>query len=110
MTTPTTQFDKIYRGTHVEAGSKYRYPRRHPLLKIASGFRIATGGMAWKGEESDVAMATGDIKWAQWLRVARNFQLRIGLKDRKRETFDGFMREVRTICFYLLHASDAEFT
>jgi structure-specific recognition protein 1 len=53
--------------------------------------------MAWKGEQGEqvVAMATADIKWAQWLRVARNFQLRVGLKDRRREIFDGFMREVR---------------
>lgn len=52
--------------------------------------------MAWKGEESEgvTAMSKDDIKWAQWLRVARNFQLRVGLKDRKRETFDGFLREV----------------
>jgi hypothetical protein len=52
--------------------------------------------MAWKGEESEgvVAMSSADIKWAQWLRVARNFQLRVGLKDRRRETFDGFAREV----------------
>jgi structure-specific recognition protein 1 len=55
--------------------------------------------MAWKGEQGEgvVAMATADIKWAQWLRVARNFQLRVGLKDRRREIFDGFMREVRYI-------------
>lgn len=40
-------------------------------------------------------MAANDIKWAQWLRVARNFQLRVGLKDRRKETLDGFLREVR---------------
>jgi structure-specific recognition protein 1 len=52
--------------------------------------------MAWKGENSEgvAAMSSADIKWAQWLRVARNFQLRVGLKDRSRETFDGFTREV----------------
>lgn len=52
--------------------------------------------MAWKGEDSEgvAAMSSADIKWAQWLRVARNFQLRVGLKDRSRETFDGFTREV----------------
>ena len=41
-----------------------------------------------------VAMQASDIKWAQWIRVARNYQLRVGLKDRSRETFDGFVREV----------------
>lgn len=38
-----------------------------------------------------------DIKWAEWLRVARNFQLRVGLKEKgKRVTFDGFVKEVRS--------------
>jgi len=59
-------------------------------------FRIAASGMAWKGEEGEAvtALSSADIKWAQWLRVARSFQLRVGLKDRRRETFDGFIREV----------------
>jgi structure-specific recognition protein 1 len=59
--------------------------------------RVASSGMAWKGIDTGevIAVAGGDIKTAQWLRVARGFQLRIGLKDRKRETFDGFKREVR---------------
>ncbi|KIK26758.1 hypothetical protein PISMIDRAFT_635670 [Pisolithus microcarpus 441] len=75
----TTQFDKIYHGLSPEVGK----------------FRVANSGMAWKGEENEkvVALPSGDIKWAQWFRVARNFQLRVGLKDRRRETFDGFMRE-----------------
>ncbi|KAH9948881.1 SSrecog-domain-containing protein, partial [Amylocystis lapponica] len=75
----TTQFDRVYHGLSPEIGK----------------FRIASSGMAWKGEESDnmVAMSSEDIKWAQWLRVARNYQLRVGLKDRSREIFDGFMRE-----------------
>jgi len=60
--------------------------------------------MAWKGEETEVVpMAAGDIKWAQWLRVARNFQLRVGLKDdRRRETFDGFMREASPLVHLFL--------
>ncbi|EGN98471.1 hypothetical protein SERLA73DRAFT_109982 [Serpula lacrymans var. lacrymans S7.3] len=75
----TTQFDKIYHGIAQEVGK----------------FRVAASGMAWKGEESEgvIALPSGDIKWAQWLRVARNFQLRIDMKDRRRETFDGFARE-----------------
>ncbi|KZT67257.1 SSrecog-domain-containing protein [Daedalea quercina L-15889] len=75
----TTQFDRIYHGLSPELGK----------------MRIAASGMAWKGEDSDkmVAMSSADIKWAQWLRVARNYQLRVGLKDRSRETFDGFSRE-----------------
>jgi POB3-like N-terminal PH domain len=65
---------------------------------------MATQGLAWKALEGDtqVAIPSGDIKWAEWIRVARNFQLRIGLtiskksgKDSEpnRETFDGFQRE-----------------
>ncbi|OAX42151.1 SSrecog-domain-containing protein [Rhizopogon vinicolor AM-OR11-026] len=75
----TTQFDKIYHGLSFEVGK----------------FRVAASGMAWKGEENEgvTALPSADIKWAQWYRVARNFQLRVGLKDRRRETFDGFLRE-----------------
>ncbi|RDB17790.1 FACT complex subunit POB3 [Hypsizygus marmoreus] len=79
----TTQFDRIFHGLSSEVGK----------------FRVAASGMAWKGAESDgvVLMAANHIDWVQWLRVARNFQLRIGLKDEKREyrieKFDGFMRE-----------------
>lgn len=59
--------------------------------------RVANSGMAWKGIDSGevVAIGGGDIKSAQWLRVARGFQLRVVHKDRKRDTFDGFKREVR---------------
>lgn len=53
--------------------------------------------MAWKGADSEgvTAVPSGDIKWAQWLRVARQFQLRVGLRDHRKEKFDGFAREVR---------------
>lgn len=60
--------------------------------------------MAWRGEDSGetIAVPAEDMKWAQWVRVARNYQLRIGLghkdkkaSDKKRQTFDGFVREVR---------------
>ncbi|KIJ62610.1 hypothetical protein HYDPIDRAFT_30210 [Hydnomerulius pinastri MD-312] len=75
----STQFDKIYHGLSPEVGK----------------FRVAASGMAWKGEENEAvtAIPSDEIKWAQWFRVARNFQLRIGLNNRRRETFDGFMRE-----------------
>ncbi len=66
-----------------------------PLINFTE-FRVAATGMAWKGVESEgvTAMQAPEIKWAQWLRVARNFQLRVGLAGHKKETFDGFMREV----------------
>ncbi|KAG6891514.1 hypothetical protein C0992_005048 [Termitomyces sp. T32_za158] len=79
----TTQFDRIYHGLSSEVGK----------------FRVAASGMAWKGMDSEgvVAIPANHIDWAQWIRVARNFQLRIGLKDDKREyrteKFDGFLRE-----------------
>ena len=42
-----------------------------------------------------VSVPAAEIKWAVWMRVARNFRLRIGLKDKgRRENFDGFMRDV----------------
>ncbi|KAN0139840.1 SSrecog domain containing protein [Lactarius tabidus] len=75
----TTQFDRIYHGLSPETGK----------------FRVAASGMAWKAEETEnvTAMSSTDIKWAGWLRVARGFQLRVGMKDRRREVFDGFERD-----------------
>ena len=72
--------------------------------------------MAWRGEEHpDVtAIPAQSIKWAQWMRVARNYQLRVGHKDQKeqtgadtkpkdmkRDTFDGFAREVRSFSYLI---------
>ena len=65
---------------------------------------MANQGLAWKALEGDaqVAIPQQDIKWAEWIRVARNFQLRIGLSisknsgkdsERNHETFDGFQRD-----------------
>ncbi|KAF8073884.1 structure-specific recognition protein-domain-containing protein [Lyophyllum atratum] len=79
----TTQFDRIYHGLSSEVGK----------------FRVAASGMAWKGADSEgvIAIPANHIEWAQWMRVARGFQLRIGMKDDKREyraeKFDGFARE-----------------
>jgi structure-specific recognition protein 1 len=58
--------------------------------------RMASTGLGWKGDMQGVAttVAAGDMKWMQWLRVGRGFQLRIGLKsERRRITFEGFPRE-----------------
>ncbi len=57
--------------------------------------------MAWKGVDAEgvVTITSADIKWAQWMRVARAFQLRVGLKDHSRENFQGFQREVRSLLF-----------
>ncbi|KAG5646520.1 hypothetical protein DXG03_003287 [Asterophora parasitica] len=81
----TTQFDRIFHGLSPEIGK----------------FRVAGSGMAWKGAESEgvVAIPANHVDWIQWIRVARGFQLRVGLRDDKREhrteKFDGFAREVR---------------
>jgi structure-specific recognition protein 1 len=74
------------------------------MMKCHVEFRVAASGMAWKGAESEgvTAMASTDIKWAQWMRVARGSQLRIGMKDHKREKFDGFSREVRIFSIAVL--------
>ncbi len=86
---------------------------RHPQLgyKRFAELRVAASGMAWRGEDQGevTAIPSGSIKWAQWIRVARNYQLRVGHKDQKesngkdtkpkdtkRDTFDGFARDV---CF-----------
>lgn len=76
----STTIDHIYHGLSPEVGK----------------FRIAASGIGWKPEENDkepIGHSAENIKWAQWMRVARNYQLRVGLKDRSRETFDGFTRE-----------------
>ena len=59
-------------------------------------FRIAQSGMGWKGEESAAtkSIPSADVKWVQWLRVARNYRIRVAMKDGTRATFDGFSRDV----------------
>lgn len=60
--------------------------------------RVAPSGVAWKGVSSEEVtyVQAVDLKWAQWIRVARGFQLRLGLRDHKKHKFDGFIREVTT--------------
>ena len=68
---------------------------------VYSELRVGPQGVAWKplegeGDMKSIMVQANDIKWAEWLRVARNFQLRVGLKEKgKRVTFDGFVKEVR---------------
>ena len=58
---------------------------------------MASSGLAWMNNETKavVTIAADDLKWASWMRVARNFRLRLGLDKGKRENFEGFTREVR---------------
>ena len=74
---------------------------------------MASSGMAWMNNETKdvVSVPAADIKWASWFRVARNFRLRVGLKDKsRRENFDGFMRDVSclvlTLYTYLIGIQD----
>lgn len=58
--------------------------------------RMAGTGLGWKGDFEAKANTIGaaDLKWMQWIRVARGFQLRIGLKGEKRRVaYEGFERE-----------------
>jgi POB3-like N-terminal PH domain len=73
-------------------------------------FRVASSGMAWRGEDAEnvVAMSSTDIKWVRWLRVARGFQLRVGLKDRRREVFEGFERDVSYLLLQLMNSHSNE--
>jgi hypothetical protein len=55
------------------------------------------GGMAQTGINAEQPPYLNNL-----YRVARNFQLRVLLKEgRRRETFDGFLREVRSLVFAL---------
>lgn len=77
-----------------------RHTDQFRMNNIITEIRIGPQGMAWKPLDAEAAaqpvtIAAADVKWAEWLRVARNFQLRVGLKEKgKRVTFDGFLKEV----------------
>jgi structure-specific recognition protein 1 len=67
---------------------------------IFAELRIGASGISWRSSEDGriVNVPVHDLKWVEWLRVARNFQLRVGLKgDRRREAFDGFLRQVSVV-------------
>lgn len=100
----TTQFDKIYHGINKEVGSTSHVASSpfHDVQINLTEFRVAASGMAWKAIDAEpvVAMGSKEIKWAQWLRVARGYQLRVGLINHRKETFDGFQREVLNVPVY----------
>lgn len=104
----TTEFDHIYLGLSPEVGSKCIITARLAYIDWFPEFRVAASGMGWKGvdTEGQTLLSSGNIKWAQWLRVARNFQLRVGLKDRKKVIFDGFLREVSDRLLIIVHKSE----
>ncbi|POY75542.1 hypothetical protein BMF94_1445 [Rhodotorula taiwanensis] len=75
----TAQFENIYHGLAPNSGK----------------LRIAPSGLGWKSSDENEAVVTvpgSDIKWIQWHRVARNYQMRIGT-NKKKQTFDGFLKD-----------------
>lgn len=64
--------------------------------------------MGWKGEESATtkSIPSTDVKWVQWLRVARNYQIRVAMKDGTRATFDGFSKDVSSFSPPSLYDTD----
>ncbi|GAA5874984.1 hypothetical protein JCM16303_004968 [Sporobolomyces ruberrimus] len=75
----TAQFEQIYHGLGPAPGK----------------LRIAQSGLGWKSSDDNEAVVTvpgSDIKWIQWIRVARNYQMRIGTQ-KTRTTFDGFLKD-----------------
>ncbi|KAG0206332.1 FACT complex subunit [Mortierella sp. GBA30] len=79
MSEKVNQFDDIYLGLAPELG----------LL------RLAQSGLGWKARQGDglFTVRDADLKRTTWLRAARNFQLRIQLRDGRIVKFDGFQRD-----------------
>jgi len=76
------QFDDIYLGLAPELG----------LL------RLAQSGLGWKARKGEgiFTVRDADLKKTYWIRAARNFQLRLHLRDGKIVKFDGFQRDVKS--------------
>ncbi|OZJ01642.1 hypothetical protein BZG36_05293 [Bifiguratus adelaidae] len=72
-------FDEIYNGLEPTIGR----------------IRFAPSGLGWRGADQSkpITLSVEDFRKFTWLRVARNFQLRIALKDGKIAKFDNFRRE-----------------
>ena len=85
----TTQFDRVY------MVSQQSQEVRHSLMLFFADSNLFISTRTPCGlQQHVIAMSSSDIKWARWLHIARGFQLHLGLKDRRREVFDGFERDV----------------
>ncbi|CAG8715314.1 6574_t:CDS:10, partial [Racocetra persica] len=73
------QFENIYYGLSNSPG----------ILKLAPS------GLGWKTPDSDsiVTISADEFKRAQWMRVARDYQLKVALKNGNAARFDGFPKE-----------------
>ncbi|WWD22603.1 FACT complex subunit POB3 [Kwoniella shandongensis] len=79
----TVTFENIFHGDSAQVG-KLRFN--------AAGF----GWKAYESEENNPTTYSGhDVRHATWFRVARNFQLRLTMRqaEKPRITFDGFKRD-----------------
>ncbi|ORX35173.1 hypothetical protein BD324DRAFT_122298 [Kockovaella imperatae] len=79
----TVTFENVFHGDSSQVGK----------------LRFNAAGFGWKSYENEENQPTtfsgSDLRSAAWLRVARNFQLRLTMRqaDRAKVTFDGFKRE-----------------
>ncbi|KAK6904618.1 FACT complex subunit POB3 [Kwoniella mangroviensis CBS 10435] len=78
----TVTFENIFHGDSPDIGK----------------LRFNAAGFGWKtyaSEEAPTTFSGHDVRHATWLRVARNFQLRLAMRqaEKPRITFDGFKRE-----------------
>ncbi|CAI2187282.1 4599_t:CDS:10 [Funneliformis geosporum] len=74
------QFENIYYGLSNTPG----------ILKLAPS------GLGWKTSDAEniVTISAEEFKKMQWMRVARNYQLRIALKNGNAARFDGFNKDM----------------
>ncbi|CAB4434320.1 unnamed protein product [Rhizophagus irregularis] len=58
--------------------------------------KLAPSGIGWKTSDSEniVTISAEEFKKMQWMRVARNYQLRIALKNGNAARFDGFNKDM----------------
>ncbi|CAG8474080.1 6852_t:CDS:10 [Ambispora gerdemannii] len=77
--TKSIQFDNIY----------------HDLASEPGVLKLAPIGLGWKTPiaETILTVPAEDFKRMQWIHVARNYQLRIQLKNGDALKFDGFLRD-----------------
>ncbi|UZJ54955.1 hypothetical protein CBS101457_004275 [Exobasidium rhododendri] len=82
------QFDNIFRGLETSFG-------RLRLQEGGLGYKITFEDSTTSNGSGTFTMEAEKMKSFQWMKVARGYQLRIGLTnhEKKRATFDGFHRD-----------------
>ena len=67
--------------------------------------KLAPSGIGWKTSDSEniVTISAEEFKKMQWMRVARNYQLRIALKNGNAARFDGFNKDVCITIFFIIY-------